>query len=416
METAPEPVIQRNRNCRACKGEELTKILDLGETALANAFLAREQFLRERTYPLQVYFCNRCSLVQLIDVVAPEILFSHYAYFTSASSKTLPKHFMTLAKDLAGDPRNQFVVEIGSNDGVLLSTLKGYGIGILGVEPAVNVAQVANSRGVETINDFFTESLARQIVKEKGRADVVIANNVVAHIDDLEDLIRGVGVLLKDGGRFILEVHHVADLIANKGFDQIYHEHLSYFSLTVLWKLFQRFDMNVFDVKIIPIHGQSLRVYVGRRQVFSESSRSVQELLEEEERRKLRDVATYLHFASEVESIKRSLVDLLRELKSENRRIIGYGAPAKGTTLLNYCGIGPETLDYVIDTTPSKQNLFTPGTHIPVYPPEKLKEDRMDYLLLLAWNYADEIFKKEMQLREQGIKFIVPIPAPRIVS
>jgi SAM-dependent methyltransferase len=416
MEAVSEAVMQRNRSCRACKGEELTKILDLGRTALANAFLAKEQFPHERSFPLQVYFCNRCSLVQLIDVVAPEILFSHYAYFTSASSKTLPAHFMTLAQDLAGDPGNRFVVEIGSNDGVLLRALKEYGIDALGVEPAANVAQVANAQGVETLNDFFTEALSRQIVKAKGRADVVIANNVVAHINDLEDLIRGVGALLKDTGRFIFEVHHVADLIANKGFDQIYHEHLSYFSLTVLCKLFQRFDMNVFDVKIVPIHGQCLRVYVGRRQMFPESSRSVQELLKEEESRKLPDLGTYLHFGSEVESIKRSLLDLLRELKSENKRIIGYGAPAKGTTLLNYCGIGPETVDYVIDTTPSKQNLFTPGTHIPVYPPEKLKQDRMDYLLLLAWNYADEILKKEMQLREQGVRFIVPIPAPRIVS
>jgi len=416
MEAVSEAVMQRNHGCRACKGEELTRILDLGRTALANAFLAEEQFPREKTFLLQVYFCNRCSLVQLIDVVPPEILFSHYAYFTGASSKTLPKHFMTLAQDLAGDPGNRFVVEIGSNDGVLLRTLKECGIDILGVEPAVNVARVANAQGVETINDFFTESLAREIVKEKGRADVVIANNVVAHINDLEDLIRGVGVLLKDSGRFVFEVHHVADLIANKGFDQIYHEHLSYFSLTVLWKLFQRFDMNVFDVKVVPIHGQSLRVCVGRRQIFPESSRSVRELLDGEERGKLNDVRTYLRFASEVESIKRSLLDLLRRLKSENKRIIGYGAPAKGNTLLNYCGIGPETLDYVIDTTPAKQNLFTPGAHIPVYAPEKLKEDKADYLLLLAWNYAEEIFKKEEALRAKGVKFIVPIPEPRIVS
>jgi SAM-dependent methyltransferase len=411
-----EAVMQRNRSCRACKGEELTKILDLGRTALANAFLAKEQFPHERSFPLQVYFCNRCSLVQLIDVVAPEILFSHYAYFTSASSKTLPAHFMTLAEDLAGDPGNRFVVEIGSNDGVLLRTLKERGIDILGVEPAVNVAEVANAQGVETINDFFTESLARRIVTGKGRADVVIANNVVAHIDNLEDLIRGVGVLLKDSGRFIFEVHHVADLIANKGFDQIYHEHLSYFSLTVLRKLFQRFDMNIFDVKIVPIHGQSLRVCAGRRRIFPESSRSVRELLDDEESLELHEVRTYLRFASEVESIKRGLLDLLRGLKSESKRIIGYGAPAKGNTLLNYCGIGPETLDYVIDTTPSKQNLFTPGVHIPVVAPEKLKEDKADYLLLLAWNYAEEIFKKEETLRAKGVKFIVPIPEPRIVS
>jgi SAM-dependent methyltransferase len=323
---------------------------------------------------------------------------------------------MTLAQDLAGDPGNRFVVEIGSNDGVLLRTLRERGIDILGVEPAANVAQVANAQGVETINDFFTESLARQVVKGKGQADVVIANNVVAHIDDLEDLIRGVGVLLKDTGRFIFEVHHVADLIGNKGFDQIYHEHLSYFSLAVLCKLFHRFDMNVFDVKIVPIHGQSLRVCVGRKQIFPESSRTVRQLLDDEETSKLHDVRTYLRFASEVESIKQSLLDLLRRLKSENKRIVGYGAPAKGNTLLNYCGIGPETLDYLIDTTPSKQNLFTPGVHIPVYAPEKLKEDRVDYLLLLAWNYAEEIFKKEEALRAKDVKFIVPIPEPRIVS
>lgn len=415
METVSQPLIQRNKTCRACKGQELTKVLDLGKTALANAFLDEKQFAEEKTFPLEVYFCDHCSLVQLIDVVAPEILFSHYAYFTSASSKTLPLHFVNLAQDLARDPQNKFIVEIGSNDGVLLKTLKGLGLDILGVEPARNVARVANAEGVETINDFFTESLAHQIVRERGHPDVVIANNVVAHVNDLEDLIRGMDVLLKENGHFIIEVHHVADLITNKGFDQIYHEHLCYFSMTALWKLFQRFDMNVFDVNVIPIHGRSLRVYGGRRRVSREPARSVLELLKDEERLKLHDVKTYLHFASEVECIKKSLLSLLKDLKAKNRRIIGYGAPAKGNTLLNYCGIGPETLDYLIDTTPSKQNLFTPGTHIPVYPPGKLREDRLDYMLLLAWNYADEIFKKEEELRKQGVKFIVPIPVPKIV-
>lgn len=387
---------------------------------LANGFLNRNQLrLPEPFYPVNIYFCLNCGLVQLADTVEKEALFKEYAYFSSVS-RTFVGHSEKLAAEIAerftGSP-DSLVVEVGSNDGVLLKPLISRNVGVLGVEPARNVAEVARRSGIETISDFFTTRLAKRIVKNKGKASVIVSCNVFNHLNDLDDVMEGIRLLLKDDGVFLIEVPYLVDLLNNGAFDTMYHEMHSYFAVNPLMKLFEMYGMMIFDVKRISLHTGSIRVYVRRSRDKEKENRaeSVNAILSLEKEMRLHRLHTYLRFAKQVEAIKRELVGLLLRIKNDGKRIIGYGAPAKGNVLLNYCGIGTEVIDYIVDATPYKQGLYTPGMHIPVHPPEKFRQDYPDYALLLPWNFREEIIGKERQFRANGGRFIVPLPSPTIV-
>ncbi len=402
------------KNCGICGSADFIPVLNLGEMPVSNAFLKKTDLASpEPIFPLAVQICQRCKSLQLLHIVSSELIFKNYNYMTGAS-KPLVDHFHRLALEIADEhissPKN-LVVEIGSNDGSLLAKIKDRAK-ILGVDPADNIAEIARQSGVPTVVGFFNTDLARKIKSEHGEAKVVVANNVMAHIDGIRDVFSGVRDLLSSDGKFIFEVHWVGNLLTDGGFDQIYHEHFYYHSLSSLKHLVDSLDMVMLDVKLVPIHGQSMRVYVGKSGVVSES---VVEFLERENRMGLTDVKTYKNFSNKVESNKTKLKELLINLKKAGNKIIGYGAPAKGNTLLNYFNIGPDIVDYIIDTTLSKQGCFTPGTHIPIVSPEILKKQKPDYAILLSWNYVDSILEKEKELREDGLKFIIPVPQVRIL-
>lgn len=410
-----EKSITKNKNCRICVSRDLVKFLSLGKMPLANAFLTKKKLDKpEPSFPLDVYFCRNCSLVQLLDIVNPKILFKNYTYLTSAS-KPLVEHFVELGNEVVKknlQSPNDLVVEIGSNDGTLLGSIKNH-CEVLGIEPDKRIANLAEKAGVRTLSKFFTSSLAKKIVNEFGNAKIILANNVIAHIDNLKDIFDGIKILLADDGTFIFEVHWVGNLIGDGGFDQIYHEHLSYFSLHALKKAADLWGMRLVDVRKIPIHGESLRVYLKKK---GKESRAVTRFLKKENERGLSGEAAYYAFADKVRQNRKDLVSLLKNLKKQNKTIAGYGAPAKGNTLLNYCAIDYKILDYIIDTTPLKQGLYTPGSHIIVLPPDILKKRPPDYLLLLAWNYADKIIEKEKWYREQGGEFIIPVSIQRDIN
>lgn len=354
--------------------------------------------------------------MQLGDVVPPEILFKDYIY-VSGTSNTLRTHFEGMAKEVVekfGLNSDSMVIDIGSNDGTLLRCFQGLKIKTLGVEPATNVAKLAREKGIETINDFFDEKIARRI-RGEAKVGAVLATNVFAHVNDLDDFLHGIKILLDDTGVFVIEVPYLVDLLEKMLFDTIYHEHLSYFALEPLATLFDRFDMKIIDVKRVDSHGGSIRVYVVRSTSSFQPTESVTRLLQLENRFRLSSPETYLDFASQLKLLKEKLVSMLKRFKAEGNKIVGYGAPAKGNTLLNYCKIGTDILDYIVDESPLKQGLYTPGAHIPVLPTRQIRVDRPDYVLLLAWNYATEILEREREYRRTGGKFIVPIPEPRII-
>jgi len=400
-----------NKQCRMCKSERLSQFFDLGETALANSFLSLKELDKsEPKYPLKVFFCEDCNLSQLIHVVEPEVLFRDYVYFSSGMP-TLPEHFRKYAEEVVNNfikSKTDLVVEIGSNDGLLLGAIKNLGTKVLGVDPAKNIAKVANERGVETLPEFFSEKLAGEIAAKYGKAKIMIGNNVVAHIDNHHDLIKGISALLAEDGTFIFEAPYLVDMFENYTFDTIYHEHLSYLSVRPLVKLFNKFGMEIFDVKIFPVQGNSIRCYackVGKYQVRP----SVSELIKKEKKIGLGGLEAHIKLAKDIKEMKNKTLKLLKDLKSQGKKIAAYGAPAKGNTLLNYYGIGADILDYTTEELPSKIGYFTPGTHIPVIHIDEARKNPPDYFLLLAWNYKDAILKKEEELRKCGVKFIMPV-------
>lgn len=407
------------RGCRVCLGSELRSFLSLGRQPLANSFLTAERLdLPEPVYPLDVYFCESCGHVQLMDIVPAEELFSHYLY-VSGTSDALRNHFTELAGEawdrfLAGG--SGLVVDIGSNDGTLLRCFQRHGVRVLGVEPAANIAASARATGVATVNRFFGEATAKAVAAEHGRAQVVTGANVFAHVDDLDDFVRGLLALVDDRGVAIIEVPYLVDLLDKLEFDTIYHEHVSYFAIGPLVRLFARFGMRVFDMRRVAIHGGSLRVFVTREAHAPPATERVGELLRLEAQRRVGDYETYRQFGARVEALRSDVLAFLDDLKAKGCRIAGYGAAAKANTLLNYCGIGTETLAYMVDKSPYKQGLYTPGSRIPVNAPEKLVEDRPNYVLILAWNFAGEIMQQQRRYAELGGRFIVPIPQPRIAA
>lgn len=404
-------IINRRLDCRVCNGTNLEKVFSFGPTPLANALLKKEDLnKKENYYPLDVYFCNSCNLTQLLDVVSKEALFRDYVYFTSGMPK-ISTHFQQYAQDIIENylkESSDLVVEIASNDGILLKFFKEKGYRILGVEPARNIAKVAESIGVSTICDFFSESLAKNIVKKYGKAQAILANNVVAHIDNYHDLCKGIKRLLDQKGVFVFEAPYLIDMFDNLTFDTVYHEHLSYLALRPLSTLVQMFDLEIFDVKLIPVQGQSIRVFVGHKGEHLVAD-GVSKVVEMELAYGLDKKENYLKLAKKVENSKRKLLKLLNSLKKKKKKIAGYGAPAKGNTLLNYYKISPEILDYALEDLPSKHFLYTPGMHIPIVDRAYAQNRLPDYYLLLAWNYMKPILEKEKKFRKIGGKFIIPV-------
>ncbi len=403
--------------CRLCKSKKLKKILDLGKTPPANSFLKKSQLKnKEDLFPLVVNFCANCGQLQLSHVVSPEILFRHYVWVSSTSKVTVA-HFEEYANsvfDLLKLKKDDLVVEFGSNDGVLLKPFKKLGLRVLGIDPARNVARRAAKEGVPTLPHFFNIKIAKQIQKKYGRAKVITGNNVFAHINDLDEIVKAVCELLDKDGAFVIEAPYNIDLLSKNLFDIVYHEHLSYLAIKPLDKFFKSHGMQIFDVVKRPVHGGSIRVFVKISSAKHRIRESVGKFIDLEKRKKLFNVNTYYEFAKHIKENKVKLLKLLRKLKEEGKSIAGYGAPAKSTTLLHYFDIGRETLDFIVDDSPFKQGLFTPGKHIPVVAPEKLYIRKPEYLLILAWNFAKSIMKMHEKFREKGGKFIVPVPTPKI--
>lgn len=408
--------------CRSCGSSDLQPILSLGCMPLANALLTPEQLTEpEETYPLDLVFCPRCTLVQITETIAPEKLFREYLYFSSFSDTILHNAYEVAERVIArcNLKKDSWVVEIASNDGYLLKNYQEKGIPTLGVEPALNIARLANSRGIPTVAEFFDEDLARQLRNLHGPADVIHANNVAAHVANLHGVLQGISVLLKPDGVAIIENHYVKDLIDHVEFDSIYHEHLCYYSATSFRNLFARHGLELVDIERLSVHGGSLRAYFQRSDgplsLREEGLARIESLLQEEANWGVDQFIFYQGFGEKVEFLRLELLALLKRIKTEGKRIAVYGASAKSATLLNYYGIDAQILDYVVDRSTVKQGYFTPGTHLPILAPEKLLETRPDYVLLLTWNFADEILAQQAEYRSLGGKFIVPIPQLKVI-
>ncbi|BFM08718.1 class I SAM-dependent methyltransferase [Halioxenophilus aromaticivorans] len=404
------------KSCRSCASSKLTQILDLGVTPLADALVKPENLDKpEGTYPLSVVYCEQCTLIQIRETVPPDVLFCQdYPYYSSFSEALLKHSAANVAEIIARrklGPQH-LVVEIASNDGYLLKNYHAAGIPVLGIDPASGPAQRAMDIGVDTLVDFFTPALAQSLADEGKQADVIHANNVLAHVADTNGIVSALATLVKDDGEIVIEVPYVKDLIEHVEFDTIYHEHLCYFSGIALDKLFRRHGLYLNDVRRLSIHGGSLRLFLGKQEAVQDS---VKELLAQE-RAVGMDTSTYYEdFAQRVDQLKHDLLALLQKLKSEGKSIAAYGAAAKGATMINYVGVGAELVDFVVDRNSYKQGLHMPGQLLPIFAPEKLLESMPDYLLILAWNFADEIRAQQSQYAERGGKFIVPVPKPAIL-
>lgn len=416
MKTADE--LSRRGACRACENEHLLKFLSLGPTALANSFLSDEsEIVEESVYPLDVYFCPKCSLVQLMDVIDPEVLFRDYIYVTGTSS-TIREHNRSYAesvKSILGLRSGDKVAEVASNNGQLLKCFQELGCKVLGIEPATNVAAIAKGDGVPTINEFFTEETAADILGEHGRFRALIGNNVLAHVDDTVGFLKGCRMLIDEDGMLVFEVPYLGEFLERLEYDTVYHEHLCYFSVAALDVMFKRAGLRITEVLKTPVHGGSVRVHAVRDTADRRPANSVEELVRKEREEGFFDPESYRRFAVRVEENRVAILGLLRGLKAEGATIAGYGAAAKGNTFLNYCGIGTDLLDFIADRNPLKVGRLTPGSHIPVVGPEELAGRPPDYLLILAWNFTDEILRQETEFAAQGGKFVIALPEPRII-
>lgn len=406
------------KTCRACNSSDLAQFLDLGFTPPADRFLRREQLAEPEThYPLTVNLCQCCGFVQLGQVVSPEVLYRQDYPYESSITRSGQAHWNEFAKTVVerfGLGANDLAVDIGSNVGVLLSAFRANGTRILGVDPASNIVRIAERNGVETLNEFFSQSVAADIRKTKGPASVITGTNVFAHVDDLAGFMRAVDHLLNERGVFIFEAPYFVNLVGQLEYDTIYHEHLSYLSLRPLVPFFRKFGMEVFDVEQRDIHGGSFRVYVARAGQHAVTE-EVQHLLDLEKQTGVHSLDTLNVFSQRVAQNRRDLMNLLHTLKQQGKTVAVVSAPAKGMTLLNYCRLGTETLDFATEKSTLKIGRFTPGTHLPVVPDAELMTRKPDYVLLLAWNFAKEIIRNLNDYREAGGKFIIPIPNLKVL-
>lgn len=404
-------------SCRTCRSSRLYLFLELGDHPLANGFLTEEQLSEpEAAFALDVYACLDCGLIQVRDNVPPEY-FRHYVYVPGASP-AMHEHFDAFAEAVSSrflDSSDGLTVDIGCNDGLFLSSLQSRGKRTLGIDPATNIVEVTREKGVEVVDEYFTPELARSLRSERGPARVIVTTNTFHHIDDLDSFTQGVTELLDDDGVFIVEVPHALELVEQNEFDGVYHEHVSQMTVKSFVDLYQRFDLEVFDVEPLDVHGGSMRVFA-RRSNGGDPTPVVQEWVGQERERGLFEAATYDAFRGRVESNRKTLLELLQRLKQEGARIVGYGASARGNTLLNYFGIGTDYLDYIADRNPLKQGLYSPGMHIPVVDAAHLEDDRPEYVLIIAWNFAREVVAQQDAYRRAGGKFIVPIPEPMILE
>jgi SAM-dependent methyltransferase len=409
-----------SHSCRFCNTPLNQIFLDLGMSPLANSFLDTKMLnQKEPFYPLQTFVCDNCFLVQLEEFQSPENIFSDYAYFSSYSESWLKhaENYVNMIMSRFRLDSNSFVVEIASNDGYLLQYFKKRNIPILGIEPAANIAKVAEEKGIPTLVKFFGVKTASDLVHAGKRSDLILGNNVLAHVPDLNDFIDGIKILLKENGIITMEFPHLLQLMQQNQFDTIYHEHFSYFSLLAVKKIFNQHGLEVFDVEKISTHGGSLRVYAKHSDdIVHMITENVDKLLLEEKEFGLDKISTYKAFQRKIDSVKQDISNFFLDAKKNGKKIVCYGAPAKGNTLLNYCGIGLDVIEFTVDRSPYKQGMHLPGTHIPITSPEKIRDARPDYLVILPWNLKDEIMTQMSYIREWGGKFVVLIPEVQIYS
>jgi len=406
------------KQCRLCSNDQFNLVLDLGKQPPSNAFLSKNQLKKpEKKFPLRLYVCKRCHHLQLRDVVDKKYLFSHYLYLTSAN-KPIIDHFQKYAdsvyRKFLKSKKEPLVVEIGSNDGTLLEKISKYGVNVMGIEPAKNLAKISRKAKIKTENTFFNYNVAKKISNRK-KADVIIANNILGHVDGLNNFIKGIKILLKEDGVFVFEVPHALKLIKNLEFDTVYHEHLSYFFIAPLYKWLRKNQLKIFDIQKQNVHGGTIRVFVSKSDVYKER-KSVRDFIKEEKRNGINNKHTYDEFSNDIENLRYCLKKKIETLKAKNKIIFGYGAPAKGNVLLNYCKIDNKILDFITDTTTLKQGKFTPGTKIPIINPKNRPKNNSNMIaFLLAWNYKDTIIKNEKNFVKNGGKFLIPIPKPVLI-
>ena len=404
--------------CAFCSTELKHTFVDLGMAPMVSAYLNDEKLTDvEHFYPMRAYTCDQCFLVQLPQAQTPSEIFGDYPYFSSMSSSWLKhaENFANFAVDKFGLNKDSKVIEVASNDGYLLQFFQQHNIEVLGVEPAANIAKVANEKGIPTVSKFFGEATALEVSKD-GQADLIAGNNVLAHVPDLNDFVKGLQTLLKPGGSISVEFPHLLKTIEENQFDQVFHEHFSYLSLFTVNKIFSKYGLQIFHVDELPTHGGSIRVaaqHAATGQMPVDDS--VATVMDKEMAMGLDSIDVYLEFSKQAVDTKLKLLATLLEIKNSGKSIIGYGAPGKGCTMLNYCGIRSDFLDYLVDISPAKQNLYMPGVHLPIYHPDKIKETKPDYILILPWNLSKEIMQQLEFVRSWGGQFIIPIPESRIV-
>lgn len=408
------------KKCRFCGNPLIHSFCDLGTSPLSNAYLKEENLKKQEAfYPLHAYVCDHCFLVQLEEFQTPDKIFDDYAYFSSYSESWLKhaeKYVKEMQQKFSFNSSSQ-VIEIASNDGYLLRYFKEQGIPVLGIEPAANVAEAAERIGIPTLVKFFGVNTAKELKAKGVEADLLIGNNVLAHVPDLNDFVAGMKLLLKVDGIITMEFPHLLQLMEKNQFDTIYHEHFSYFSLLTAIKVFKKHGLDIFDVEELPTHGGSLRIYAKHAQCsLYVKSKQVEDLLKKEVAFGLNHLETYKHFQKKVVRTKEHLLRFLKQAKEKGKSVVGYGAPAKGNTLLNYCGVTTDLMKFTVDLSPHKQGKFLPGTHLPIKSPDAIAQAKPDYLLVLPWNLKEEIMKQMAHVREWNGKFVIPIPIVEVLQ
>jgi len=414
----------KNReSCRLCNSENLVEVINFGEMPLAGGFLTKENINNENHYPLVIDYCNDCYLVQVRNVISVDVLFREKYFFFSSSIKTLVHHFREFANEIyrsyLKEKNNPLVLEIGCNDGVLLNPLNSLGVKTIGVDPATNVIDNINESDIIIYNDCFTHKLSRKISKEHGKVDIILSCYSFAHIDNMIDVIKGIKKILKDDGLLIVEIYYFGTLIDEMQYDNIYHEHMSYYSITTLSSFFNRYEMEIFNIKYFPkVRSGSTRFYVKNKGYRKEKiSSRYNELINHENNKGYNDINLINNFADKVKGTKVELLKTMKSLKKDGKTIVGYGASGRGTMISNYCGIDKNFIDYVIDDAPEKHGFYTPGTHLEIKPWESIFEFQIpDYVIVLAWGFIDEIINKRKDYLQMGGKFIVPLPVVKIIS